>query len=384
MRRRFPLLVLPAIACLTLLAAGPATRPSDFAAFRDGGGLDGVAAPLPPPPMTLRWTYHAGADEPQQHTAIESAAAISDGTVYVADDRGTLHAIDLASGKGKWKYTSEGGFGTSPLVMGGRVYLGDLAGIVHCVGAADGKKLWTYDSENGIHASCNSDGSHILFGNDGAQILCLDTEGKKVWSAEAGDRINAAPALATLPDGRTVALFSGCDAQLRAISLSDGKQAFASELGSLAPGSPAVAGDRIVVGTDRGHVVCFDLAGKQLWDYDKFADEAMVFASPAVSVESGIVIAAARDRKVHAIDLNTGGALWTFTTRGEVDSSPLISAGRVYFGGKDKKLYVLDLKSGKKLWEYAVAKPISAPPTIAQGVLVIGDERGDVYCFEAK
>jgi outer membrane protein assembly factor BamB len=383
MRASLLLLAIPFLA-LVGIGAGPATRPADFAAFRDGGGLAGIAAPLAAPPMTLRWTYHAGADEPQQHVAIESAAAISGGTVYVADDRGTLHAIDLASGKGKWKYTSEGGFGTSPLVMGGRVYLGDLAGIVHCVGAADGKKVWTYDSENGIHASCNADGSHILLGNDGAQILCLDTEGKKVWTAEAGDRINAAPALATLADGGVVALFSGCDAQLRAISLSDGKQVFASELGSLAPGSPAVAGERIVVGVDRGHVVCFDLAGKQLWDYDKIGDEAMVFASPAISVEAGIVIAAARDRKVHAIDLKTGQPLWTFTTRGEVDSSPLISAGRVYFGGKDKKLYVLDLKSGKKLWEYTVAKPISAPPVIAQGVLVIGDERGDVYCFEGK
>jgi outer membrane protein assembly factor BamB len=371
-----------ALLALCSLAAGPATRPADFAAFRDGGGLTGVAADqLPPPPMKLRWTYHT-TEDPQQHASVESAAAISGETVYVADGRGTLHAIDLASGKGKWKYASDGGFETSPMVMGGRVYLGDLAGIVHCVSAADGKKLWTFDSENGIHSSCNSDGSHVLFGNDGAQILCLDTEGKKLWSVEAGDRINAAPALVNLPGDKLAALFSGCDANLRAIGLSDGKEIFAADMGFLAPGSAAVAGDRIVAGTDRGHVLCFGLDGKLLWDFDKVADEAMVYASPAVS--DGIVVAGARDRKVYGLDLKTGNQLWSFTTRGDVDSSPLISAGRVYVGSKDRKLYVLDLKTGQKLWEFTASRPISAPPAIAHGVLVIGDEKGNVYCFEAK
>jgi len=173
------------------------------------------------------------------------------------------------------------------MVMGGRVYLGDLAGILHCISAVDGKKVWLYDCENGIHSSCNSDGVNVLFGNDGAQILCIDTEGKKVWMAEAGDRINSAPSIATLADGRRVALFSGCDSTLRALELKEGKEIFAAEMGNLAGGSPAVAGDRIVVGTDRGHVLCFDLAGKPLWDFDKIADEAMVYDSPAVS--EGIV-----------------------------------------------------------------------------------------------
>src|SRR5690348_16797968 len=203
-----------------LLAAAPATKPTDFAAFRNGGGLTGEAERIPAPPMKLRWTYNAAERDEKQHVSIESAATIAGDTVYVADDRGTLHAIDLTTGKGKWKYTSEGGFDTTPLVMNGRVYLGDLTGIVHCISAADGKKLWTVDTENGIHSSCNSDGTHVLFGNDGAQILCLDAgDGHKLWTGTAGDRINSAPSIGTLPGGRRAAFFSGCDAQLRAIEL---------------------------------------------------------------------------------------------------------------------------------------------------------------------
>ena len=366
----------------TLPAVAPApAKPGEIFAFRGGGGLVGTAEKIAPPPMKLRWKYLT--DE-QQHPGVTSAATIAGGTVYVADDRGTLHAIDLATGNGKWKYISEGGFDTSPLVMAGRVYLGDLAGIFHCVSAVDGKRLWTFDSENGIHSSANSDGTHVLFGNDGAQIVCLDTAGNKVWKIEAGDRVNAAPSLGgpPRPDGGKMALFSGCDSQLRAIDVIAGKEVFATDMGSLAPGSPVMVGDRIVVGVDRGHVLCFSMDGKPLWDYAKVKDEAMVYGSPAVA--DGIVVVGARDRQVHAMSLADGKPLWTFATRGDVDSSPLISDGRVYVGSNDKKLYVLDLKSGKKLWEFTAARGISAPPAIAEGVLVIGDERGNVYCFDGK
>jgi outer membrane protein assembly factor BamB len=365
--------------CLLLIAAGPATKPVEIAAFRGGGGLIGTAPRISAPPMKLRWTYHT--DE-VQHPGIDSAVTIAGDTAYVADDRGTLHAIDLATGTGKWKYVSEGGFDTSPLVMDGRVYLGDLAGIFHCVSAKDGTKIWTFDSESGIHASANSDGVHIVFGTDGAQIFCLDTDGKKVWDAAAGDRINAAPSIGTLPGGKLAALFSGCDSQLRAIELNSGKEIFAAEMESLAPGSPVLLNDRILVGVDRGHVLCFSLEGKPMWDYTGVKDEAMVYGSPAVS--EGIAVVGARDRQVHAFSVADGKPLWKFGTRGDVDSSPLISDGRVYVGSKDKKLYVLDLKTGEKLWEFAAARGISAPPAIGQGVLVIGDERGNVYCFEGQ
>src|SRR5437879_6165498 len=211
----------------SLATAGPPNYPADFAAFRDGGGLTGEAPAIAAPPMKLRWTYQT--DE-KRHASVESAATISGDTVYVADDSGTLHAIDLATGKNRWKNVSEGGFATTPLVMNGRVYLGDLSGLFHCVSAADGKKIWTFDSEAGIHSSANTDGTHLLFGTDGAQIFCLDDAGKRVWSAPTGDRINGAPAIAKLQDGQSVALISGCDMHLRAIELKEGKELFSADM----------------------------------------------------------------------------------------------------------------------------------------------------------
>ncbi len=178
--------------------------------------------------MAVRWKYVA---DDSDRASIESAPAIAGGTVYVADTKGVLHAIDIKTGKARWTYKSEDSFETAPLVLDGRVFVGDMNGVMHAVNTSDGKKIWTYDSESAIHASANFDGHHVLFGNDGAKLVCLNGEdGKVVWIGESGDRLNSAPAI-----GNGAAFVSGCDQHLRAMGLKDGKEMFNIDLGNLAP-----------------------------------------------------------------------------------------------------------------------------------------------------
>jgi outer membrane protein assembly factor BamB len=84
---------------------------------------------------------------------------------------------------------------------------------------------------------------------------------------------------------------------------------------------------------------------------------------------------------VHCINVATGKAAWTFTTRARVESSPAIAGGRVYVGSNDGRFYVLDLAKGTKLWEFNAGGAVSASPAIANGRVVIGDQNGKLYCF---
>ena len=340
--------------------------------------------------MKVRWTFRGQDDPPPGKTddtgappAFEASAAIVNGTVYAADRSGALRAIDLKSGKRRWTYRSESGFLASPAVVNGVVYIGDEDGIFHAVKADTGAKLWTFDAGSGIHSSTNFLGDKIVFGNDGADIFCLNAaDGKKLWDAKAGDRVNGAPAIGSTAPGQSPSVFvSGCDAQLRAIGIDDGKERFAREMGALCPGSPALLPDRIIVGTDGGRVICLSAdAQKQLWEFTGVQNQAMVYSSPAAA--DGIAVFGARDRNVYGLDLATGKKLWSFPTRGDVDSSPVISGGRVYVGSKDKRLYILDLKTGRKLWDFVATRGITASPAIAEGVVVIGDTGGSLFCFE--
>lgn len=361
-----------------MLALLPALGAIDAAdgihGFQGGGPLLGLAESIPAPPMKVRWTYKT--DEVER-AGVEGSPVIAGDVVYVADGRGTLHAIDLKSGTTRWKYKAEDAFVSTPLISGGKIFIGDMGGIFHAISADEGKKLWTRDTESPIHSSANMLGDRVIFGTDGAEIFCVNAlDGVVLWKQKAGDRINSAPAI-----GNGLAFISGCDAQLRGIDIATGQEKFSTPLPSLAPGSPAFVKDRLVIGTDGGHVLCISVDGqKTLWSYDQIDESAMAYASPAVA--DGIAVIGARDRQVHAIDLATGVRKWTFKTRGDVDGAATISDGRVYVCSKDKRLYVLDLKTGKSLWEFNAARYMEAGPAIGAGVVVIGDSGGSVFCLE--
>jgi len=84
---------------------------------------------------------------------------------------------------------------------------------------------------------------------------------------------------------------------------------------------------------------------------------------------------------VHCLERTTGKEVWTFLAGARVESSPLITAGRIFVGSSDGNLYELDLVSGKKTWEFVAGAALTASPAAAQGALVIGSQDGVLYCF---
>ena len=114
--------------------------------FRGNHQLTGFSNSALPERLKLRWTYQA-------EDAIESSAAIVDGTVYVGSLSGDLIALDLESGREKWRYRADDGIGeSSPAVEGEMVYVGDLAGVLHAVNTLTGKMHWTFKTEAEIQS----------------------------------------------------------------------------------------------------------------------------------------------------------------------------------------------------------------------------------------
>ena len=75
-------------------------------------------------------------------------------------------------------------------------------------------------------------------------------------------------------------------------------------------------------------------------------------SSPSIGPE-GTVYFGSNDKKIYALNGQTGEKLWEFETGGLVESSPAIgSEGIVYFGSNDKKVYALNGQTGEKLWEF--------------------------------
>src|SRR5438477_8779942 len=112
------------LACVVLTLYSPtALRAADeWPQSRGNPQLTGIATSAVPADPKLLWTYEAG-------DAIESSAAISGGAVYVGVQTADLLAIDLATGKLRWKYKAQEGIGeSSAAVRDGVVYIGDSSG----------------------------------------------------------------------------------------------------------------------------------------------------------------------------------------------------------------------------------------------------------------
>src|SRR5215471_21842268 len=159
-------------ACVLFLPALLAA--SDWPQFRGNPQLTGVTADAVPAALKLLWTYEAG-------DGIESSAAISGGTVYVGTQSADLLAIDLETGKLRWKYKAQEGIGeSSPAVHEGVVYIGDSSGLLHAVRASDGKGLWTFKTEGEIRSSPVVAGDRVLIGSYDGSLYCLSTRDGKL------------------------------------------------------------------------------------------------------------------------------------------------------------------------------------------------------------
>jgi outer membrane protein assembly factor BamB len=358
--------------------------------FRGRPDLTGVAPadalPRIPKPVAgedgleLVWTAKTGA-------GIESSAAIVGGVVYLSAERtadnrvvGELLALHLADGKVKWTARLENPSRSSPAVAAGKVFVGDDGGVLYAFDAATGKPAWQFRAEDKIAGSAVVHDGKVMVGSyDGHLYAVNAADGKEAWKFKTEDQpVNCTPAIAG-----GAAFISGCDQYLRVIDIGTGKETAAINMDGQAGASPAVVGDRAYVGTFNNTFLCIDWKAKRVvWAY-RNADREFPFYSSA-AVTDKLAVVGGRDKLVHAIDRGTGKAVWTFQTRGKVDSSPLVVGDWVLVGSHDRKFYALDLATGRKLFEFAAGAAIAASPAVAEGRVVIANDEGDVFCFRRK
>jgi outer membrane protein assembly factor BamB len=147
--------------------------------------------------------------------------------------------------------------------------------------------------------------------------------------------------------------------------------------------TPAALGDRVFFGTEGGVFFAIDWRKAEVaWSYTD-AESALPFRSSA-AVTRDILLVGSSSKQIRAMDPRNGKQLWQFTTRGRIDSSPVIVEKRAYVGGTDGRVYGLDLKSGKAIWEYETGEGFVGSAAIADGRLLIASDEGTVYCFGKK
>ena len=284
------------------------------------------------------------------HPVIGSA-----GDVYVASRSGRVHAI-TPDGKSKWTFrhpslagvptldSITAGMLNAPAISAdGTLYVSNWDGVLHAIGP-DGKMKWTYHAGDRIFAnspSVGADGTIYLTSRNG--IHAVSAVGQRKWQFGGvmvmGD-LKGTPAIGA--DGTVY--FAGYTGEgkgkLWAVT-QRGKKTWGIDIGDVESSSPAIGADGTIyvgVGTS---LVAVDAEGKEKWRF-RARDEIM--SSPAVG-DDGIIYIGSVDRSLYAVHPD-GTKSWSFETDGAILASPAVAdGGAIYIVSSAGTLYAISSTS---------------------------------------
>ncbi|MBI4911207.1 MAG: PQQ-binding-like beta-propeller repeat protein [Acidobacteria bacterium] len=187
-----------------------------------------------------------------------SSPTVQDGAVFVGSGDGHVYALDLASGALRWKVRTGNVVHASPAVAQGRVFVGSFDGVFYALEAATGKVLWrhqtgldpdTHNQQGIVSSACVAEG-RVFFGCRDGHFYALDAaKGTLLWSHDNRKGwVIASPAVA---QGRVY--FPTSDGQrFKVLEAATGKTLVDRPMSAVSFSSPALVGNRILVGSSDG------------------------------------------------------------------------------------------------------------------------------------
>ena len=126
----------------------------DWPTYRHDIARSGATRETLSPPLALQWAFqpahgpvpswpHPKREKPRVRFDDAFHVAVTGGMVYFGSSAdGRVYALDAATGRVRWAFTTGGAVRLAPSVWRGRVYFGSDDGWVYCVSAGDGKLVW--------------------------------------------------------------------------------------------------------------------------------------------------------------------------------------------------------------------------------------------------
>jgi outer membrane protein assembly factor BamB len=311
-----------------LAGAGTAT-----AFFRENAARTGAhpRADLPDGPLNV--AYHLTLE-----SAFTASPVVADGLLIVADQNGTVSALDAGQAAPRWQFGVGGPVVAAPAVADGLAYIGASDKTLYALTAREGLFVWAFKFRDNIATSPVVAEGVLFVGGEDRTLVALDARtGVERWRYQASERLVS---------------------------------------------SPAIAEGKVFFGADDGRVHALDAAtGAEVWST---ALDAPVVATPAVV--DGMVYAGSTQEQFVAIEAATGRILWTAESVFGYKASPAVGEGLVFVADDDGALRALRRTDGSLAWEWRAeyGSTFVSSPLLLGGRLVVVDDDGVLHAFEAQ
>lgn len=198
--------------------------------------------------------------------------------------RGTLELLDLKL-QPVWAYQASAPATTPPALHAGHVVFQTEDGWLHAVDAASGEGRFKIEIGSMAAAPAGQEGVIILTVRSG-ELHAFDSKAREVrWSYDLDGEVYGSPAI-----WQNRLYVAGWDRKLSCLSFSSGEDLWSAPLSGAVTASPVVAGGHVYVVTETGDLLAFDArTGHSAWS--ERVSHGPVQASP-LPIGSRLVVAA--------------------------------------------------------------------------------------------
>lgn len=284
-----------------------------------------------------------------------SSPAIAGDTVYIESTEGILYALDIKTGKERWRYIAKGEHwivGPSPAVSDGVVYFSAASGSLYALDTKTRQLKWVYKTK-GILTPATLTEDTVYIGAEKGFLYALDrASGQERWNFKVKGHAN----------------------------------------------NPVFMDGLVYFRTDEGILYALDAkSGQEKWSTKVGGKYLPVF--PVTSVTIGTALAA-HDKTIffagvesttdylYAIDAKSGQQKWKFATKGPC-RAPIATDEIVYIGCFGNFL-AIDAQNGTKRWGIEsktefhgkTVKVVPSSPALSNGTLYFLTDEGFVYALQ--
>ena len=278
-----------------------------------------------------------------------------------------------------------------PAVTGTTVYAADHKGLIVAVDRANGDTQWTKETGLEVSAGPVVAGDKLLFGTSNAELVAISlADGALLWKTALTSEMMSLPRVS-----HNIVVARTSDGRIAGFDLGHGGIKWSHErtlppLSIRSQGSPTIHGDLVLDGFGAGKLTALNVQdGHLVWEVTAVVPrgrsevERMVELDAEPMVQGDVAYATGFQGGLTAVDITNGSILWHQKTAYSSHATAL-SRKSLFITDTSSDIWSMDITNGADQWKQDILhqRRLTVPARV-KDYLVVGDFEGYLHLLRA-